>query len=135
MKKLVFGLIAIVLFSCSSTAQTENLKGGAEGFSGHSVKGFLLLAENGCYTILVNIYENIGGVSTIISSTTVCVGNCGKFSPTHKNSTCEDFELNGDWFYSSKYNFDICASDLLKDSKTYENYLEEKRIVIESIKE
>jgi hypothetical protein len=134
MKKLIFGLIAIVFFSLSASAQTETSKGGPEGIGPRSVKGFLLLADHGCYTILINVYQEINGTTTIISSTTVCVGACGRFSPPNRSELCEDFELNGDYFYNSKFKYDYCAADLLRDRETYEKYMVAKDDILESFK-
>jgi hypothetical protein len=134
MKKIVFGLVAIIIVSFSANAQSDAFKGGPEGFNSLSVKGFLLSADHGCYTILVNVYQNVNGTLFIVASSTVCVGECGKFSPKNDNSTCVDFELNGDLFYNSKYNQNYCIEELFKDETTYKNYLIAKNSVLEALK-
>lgn len=131
MKKILFSLLAILFISLSSFAQTSTAKLPPE----KTVRGFLILADHGCYTILINIYETQNGQTFLVSSTTVCVGACGKFSPINNNKSCEDFVINDESFYNSKFNYDYCASDLLRESTTYEKYLDAKNAVLATVKE
>jgi hypothetical protein len=136
MKKVFFGLIAMVFLSLNSFAQTENRKGGPEGFGSYTVKGFLLLADHGCYTILINVYQEVNGTIIIVASSTVCVGveGCRKANVNSNDEICSDFELDGDYFYHSKTEFKYCLQEIFKDSSTYLEYQNVKKDILTSLK-
>lgn len=137
MKKILFGLLAIVLFSFNSIAQTEESKGGDPKpiTMGHfSIHSYLLdTGDHGCFKIHVVItYTDTDGTETVIVSDDVSVGPC-KFAPRNLNSECPDTEFKGDYFYSSKED-KRCIVDLLSDDELYLQYTKEKERVLTEVK-
>ena len=131
MKKLVFGLIATVLFSFNTFSQTEK-----KVFLGtFSVHAYLNdEGSNGCYSVLVIVTYTYEGTETVLAQSNVCVGNCGKFAANNENEKCPDLEFKGDYFYNTKYITKNCIVDLLQTESIYELYSQEKERVLSQIK-
>ncbi|WP_445454561.1 hypothetical protein [Flavobacterium sp. 25HG05S-40] len=131
MKNLIFGFLAVVLFSCSSVAQTDSRPGPSL-----YVQSDLVDAVAGCYTVNVRVYSSDGFATYLVSSTNVKVGECGRMVATNLNSECKDEEYKGDFFLYTKDKYPQCALDLFKkDEVLYAKYIIEKNRVIDDYKE
>jgi hypothetical protein len=135
MKKVIFGLIAMVMFGNLSYGQTDESKGGPSprGLGHFNVVSFLIdEGNNGCFRVHVVItYTDPDGTETVMVSDNVSVGPC-KLSPQNLNSNCPDTEFKGDYFYSSKED-KRCIVDLLNDDEIYSLYSKEKERVLSQV--
>lgn len=134
MKKIFFSLVTIILFSCSSGAQTQEKSRPVKVNGVISVAADLVLANAGCYTVNVRVYLTYEGETLLLANSNVQVGDCQKKSGNNENPNCTDQYFKGDYFFYSKDQFKYCIVDLLQDEVTYAKYVIAKSKVIESVK-
>jgi hypothetical protein len=132
MKIFFFGLIAILFFSCTSIAQTNQERKPVSVV--FTAEADIISAINGCYTLQVRVYMTIDGDTTLVSWATVQSGDCGQRRETNANKTCKDQEFKGDYFYYTADSLKYCLVDLLQDEVIYSKYIIEKDRVINSVK-
>lgn len=130
MKKLVFGLIAIVMFSFNSQAQQLSKVFPIGGITTHS---HLMSISGDCYSVWVGVFWTDGGEETLIASGVSQIGNCSKLS-SNNNPRCEDKIHKGDYIYNSNYeNLKYCLTDCLLDDNVDKSYQIEKEKILNSI--
>lgn len=134
MKKILFSLLTVILFSCSSSAQTPEASK-TFTFSGvFSVAADLVSANGGCYTINVRVYYTYEGETLLFANSNVQIGDCQKKLGNNENPNCKDQEFKGDYFFYTKDQFKYCVVELLQNEVTYAKYVIEKNKVIYSVK-
>lgn len=126
MKKLIYGFLAVVLFSCNSVAQSDSRPGPSM-----YVESDIVDVVGGCYTINVRVYNSDGYATYLVSNSNVRVGNCSR-TATNLNPNCKDEDFKGDFFVYTKDKYPSCTVDLLKnDDVLYSKYVIEKNRVID----
>lgn len=134
MKNLIYCLLVLVLFSCSSSAQTQEDKRPVKISGTITVAADYVSNEGACYTVNVRVYVDFQGTSILVANSNVQVGDCHRRLGNNENSECKDQDFKGDYFFYTKDQFKYCLVDLLHDEVTYAKYVIERNRVIDSIK-